>query len=92
MRRNLAGIVSILIPLLLLLLIINFFLGLAPIEKIQGLPVIMPIILCPIGAAIGFVSYRMQRDMLSLIGMISNFILFLFPILYHVIGTLLFGV
>ncbi|MBP3950186.1 hypothetical protein [Bacillus suaedae] len=92
MKRSLAGIVSILIPVLLLLLIINFFVGVAPIENIQGLPVIMPIILCPIGGAIGFVSYRAQKDMLSLIGMISNFILFLFPILYHVIGTLLLGV
>ncbi|MDQ0159482.1 hypothetical protein [Alkalibacillus salilacus] len=92
MKKSLLGVVSTIIPFVLLVLIINFFLGLVPIDKIQGLPLIFPIILCPIGAIIGFVSYRLHKDKLSLIGIVFNIILFLFPIVYHVFGILAFGV
>lgn len=79
-KSNILGIISILIPSVLLLFILNFFWGLVPIDKIQGLPVIMPLILCPIGAIIGFISYKDKRDKVSLIGIVLNVIMFLFPI------------
>lgn len=90
-KSNILGIISILIPSILLLLILNFIWGLVPIDKIQGLPVIMPFVLCPIGAIIGFFSYKINRDKVSLIGIAFNVIMFLFPIGYHVFGTLIFG-
>lgn len=86
------GIISVLIPFVLLILIINFFAGWVSIDKNQGLPIIMPIILCPIGVVLGLVSFRVKKDRLSLTGIVLNIILFLFPILYHFIGTLVFGV
>ncbi|MFD2705847.1 hypothetical protein [Salibacterium lacus] len=92
MRKRITGVVSVGIPLLLLFLILNFFSGLIPMDNMQGLPVILPIFLCPIGAVIGFVSYRLYKDKWSLIGIVFNIVMFLFPILYHVIGTVIFGV
>ncbi|WP_307337491.1 hypothetical protein [Metabacillus malikii] len=86
------GIISILIPVVVTILIINFFSAFILLEKLQGLPVIMPIFLCPIGAMLGFISYRLYKGKLSLIGIIINILLFMFPIIYHVLGTFYFGV
>lgn len=89
---HILGAVSVLIPFLLLVLIINFFAGVVAIGEFSGLPILMPIILCPIGAVIGLAAYRLNKDKLSLTGIVLNMILFLIPILYHLIGTVIFGV
>ncbi|OZT76217.1 hypothetical protein [Salinicoccus roseus] len=91
-KINILGIVSILIPTIVSILILNFLLGIVPIEKIEGLPLVMPMFLCPIGAIIGLIAYRYRKDRLSLIGIIFNIILFLFPIAYNIFVTLIFGV
>ena len=89
---NIFGVVSVLIPLILSILILNFFLEIVPNEKIQGLPLILPLFLCPIGAVVGVVGYRYRKDQILRIGIISNIILFLFPIAYNIFATLIFGV
>ncbi|WP_271401150.1 hypothetical protein [Salinicoccus roseus] len=91
-KINILGIVSILIPTIVSILILNFLLGIVPIEKIEGLPLVMPMFLCPIGAIIGFIAYRYRKDQLSMIGIIFNIILFMFPIAYNIFVTLIFGV
>lgn len=91
-KINIWGAISILIPSVLIILILNFYLGLIPLDKIEGLPIILPIFLCPFGAVIGFFSYKVKRDKLSFVGMILNIPLFLFPTLYNLFGTLVFGV
>lgn len=91
-KINILGIVSILIPTIVSILILNFLLGIVPIEKIEGLPLVIPIFLCPIGAIIGFIAYKYRKDRLSMIGIIFNIILLLFPIAYNILVTLLFGV
>ncbi|NPC91357.1 hypothetical protein HOO54_03625 [Bacillus sp. WMMC1349] len=83
--------ISLLIPSFLTILILNFFFEIVPLEKIQGLPLVFPLFLCPIAAVFGFVSYRLKKDKLSQIGIIFNILLFIFPIAYNIIGTLLFG-
>ncbi|WP_017548321.1 hypothetical protein [Salinicoccus carnicancri] len=91
-KINILGILSILIPTIVSILILNFLLGIVPIKKIEGLPLVMPMFLCPIGAIIGFIAYRYRKDQLSMIGIIFNIILFLFPIAYNIFVTLIFGV
>ncbi|NGY85317.1 hypothetical protein F6Y05_02780 [Bacillus megaterium] len=51
-----------------------------------------PFAIAPIGFIIAVIGYKMSKDRLSLIGMIYNIVLFLFPILYFVLGTLIAGV
>ncbi|SFM22875.1 hypothetical protein SAMN04488054_12320 [Salibacterium qingdaonense] len=92
MRKQFLRVVSTAIPLLLLVLILNFFSGLIPTDSIQGLPVILPIFLCPVGAVLGVISYRLYKDRWSLTGIVFNIVMFLFPVFYHVIGTVIFGV
>ncbi|MRX73692.1 hypothetical protein GJU40_16245 [Bacillus lacus] len=91
-KTSIFGVISIAIPIVLTLLILNYFAGLIPLETLQGLPIVLPLFFCPIGAFIGFVSYRISKDGLSLYGIIANLALFLFPILYNVFATFLYGV
>jgi ABC-type polysaccharide/polyol phosphate export permease len=90
-KSSFLGVLSILFPIVLGLLILNFFTDIIPLEKIQGLPVLMPLFVCPIGAVIGFLGYKRSRDTLSLVGIIANVVLFLFPVFYHILGTLIMG-
>lgn len=90
-KSSFLGVLSILFPIVLGLLILNFFTDIIPLEKIQGLPVLMPLFLYPFGAVIGFLGYKRNRDTLSLVGIIANVVLFLFPIFYHILGTLIMG-
>ncbi|WP_270181265.1 hypothetical protein [Alkalihalobacillus sp. CinArs1] len=90
MKKTLS-LISIIIPIVLSVLIINFLLdGIA--LRIQGLPIVLPIVLCPVGAAFGVMGYRMNKDHLSRIGIIFNLVLFIFPIAYNIVGTLSHGV
>lgn len=83
---------SIFVPSLLTLLIINRLFDIIYIPKIEGLPLLLPLVLCPIPAIIAFVTYYIDRDKLSLIGIIFNLLLFvLFPFGYGIIVTFLFG-
>ncbi|MGG4265885.1 hypothetical protein [Peribacillus simplex] len=88
--QKIPGLISILIPSVLTLLIINFLFDIFSL-KIQGMPLVFPFILCPIGAILGFVGHQMRRDKLSLVGIIFNIILFLFPILFNIVATITLG-
>lgn len=89
MKKTL-GVMSILTPTVLTIFIINFLFDIVSI-KIQGLPIVIPFILCPIGAALGFTEYYINRDKISSVGLFFNIILLVFPILYNIIGALIQG-
>ncbi|WP_027953785.1 hypothetical protein [Halobacillus kuroshimensis] len=91
MVKKMLSVGSILIPTVLTILIVNFLFGIVPLN-IQGLPINLPFILCPIGAVLGLIGYKMNRDNLARAGMIFNIGLFLFPIAFNIIGTLSGGV
>lgn len=89
MKKTL-GLISVLIPTVLAVFIINFLFDIISLN-IQGLPIILPFILCPLGVALGFLGYKMNQDKISLVGIIFNIILFVFPILYNIIVILTQG-
>ncbi|WP_338749061.1 hypothetical protein [Bacillus sp. FJAT-52991] len=88
--KKILGITSVFIPAVLALFIINFLFDIVTL-KIQGLPLVLPFVLCPVGAIFGFVGYKMNRDKLSFTGIIFNIILFVFPVIYNVMVTLIQG-
>lgn len=52
----------------------------------------LPLFLCPVPAIIASITYYLDRDKLSLFGILFNVILFvLFPYGYGIIVTLLYG-
>ncbi|MGG3195549.1 hypothetical protein [Priestia aryabhattai] len=85
------GGISLLYVIINTLLIFNFFTGLIAAEKLQGLPIIAPIFLVPLMIVPAIIGFFIKKDKLCLWAIILNIILFLVPIGYHVIGTLVFG-
>jgi drug/metabolite transporter (DMT)-like permease len=74
-----------------LIFIVNFFFDIITFGKIQGLPVFFPLIFCSIGLFFASKAYGIQKSALTLSVIIANLVLFLFPFIYMIGGTLLFG-
>lgn len=91
-KRSVLGGISIAFAVVLAALVLNFLTGLIPLDKLEGLPIVMPLVLAPIGAIIGLIGYRINKCKLSLWGIIFNIVMFLVPIFYNIFGTLMFGV
>ncbi len=75
-----------------LIFIANFLLDIIPLQKIQGLPVFFPLIFCSIGLYFGSKAYRIKKNFLTLSAIIGNIVLILFPFIYMMGGTVIFGV
>ncbi|MGF9772953.1 hypothetical protein ABEX30_10935 [Priestia aryabhattai] len=91
-KGSVLGGISIAFAVVLAALVLNFLIGLISLDKLEGLPIVMPLVLAPIGAIIGFIGYRINKCKLSLFGIIFNILIFLVPIFYNIFGTLIFGV
>lgn len=91
-KRSLLGGISVAFAVVLAALVLNFLTGLIPLDKLEGLPIVMPLVLAPIGVIIGLIGYRINKCKLSLWGIIFNIVMFLVPIFYNIFGTLMFGV
>ncbi|MGK3722534.1 hypothetical protein ACSLFS_26045 [Priestia megaterium] len=91
-KGSVLGGISSSFAVVLAALVLNFLTGLISLDKLEGLPIVMPLVLAPIGAIIGFIGYRINKCKLSLFGIIFNILMFLVPIFYNIFGTLIFGV
>ncbi|MCY7750682.1 hypothetical protein MOB47_03485 [Bacillus inaquosorum] len=85
-----AAIFSITIPIISAILIINFITGVISIPW-QGMPVLFPLILSPIGIILSLASIKAKKRC-AVYGIVLNAIMFLFPFFWFIGGTLLFGV
>ncbi|MGE5627790.1 MAG: hypothetical protein ACM3X7_06700 [Solirubrobacterales bacterium] len=93
-KHTLCGKISIGIALILVVILINEFVQIFPTHKtkLQGILILLPSLIAPIGAILGLIPLKKNKDDLAKWGLILNIILFFCPILYTMIGTLLFGV
>lgn len=93
-KLSMYGLISVMIASLLLLLLINNFVEIIPLQRklLQGGAVLLPIFISPIGGLIGYIGLRESNDKISYIGLISNIVLSAVPFLYMIFGTLIFGV
>ena len=90
--QKLLIILSLVISSSLFLLFMNTFLGVIPLnESIQGLPLLLPFFIAPVGIIIGLIGYLNLRNKLGVFGLVSNVVMFLLPFIYMIGGTLLFG-
>ncbi len=88
--KNVRTIISILIPLVLTMLIINFLCEVIP-TVLEGLPIFFPLILCPIGFALAHFSFKNEKSSWSKFGMILNAVLFFTPFIWMMGGAMFFG-
>lgn len=89
---NMLSTISICIPMVIFILILNWFFKITPYQKLQGLPLMISIFVCPIAIILGIVSSKISNNRFWKIGVIFNLILFFLPFLYWFFGTLIFGV
>ena len=85
-------IISYLLFLVPLIFITNFLFDIITLEKIQGLPVFFPLVFCSIGLFFASKAYQTQKSALTIGAIIANSVLFLFPFIYMIGGTAIFGV
>lgn len=84
--------ISYFLFLLPLLLILNFLFEIVTLEKFQGLVVFLPLLFCSAGLFFSLKAYENKKKSLTLVSIIANSGLILFPFLYMVFGTVIFGV
>ncbi|MFD6442747.1 hypothetical protein ACFWDG_23915 [Peribacillus sp. NPDC060186] len=85
-------IVSYLLFLVPLMFIVNFLFDIVTLEKIQGLPIFFPLVFCPIGLFFTSKAHKIQKNFLTLGAIIVNSVLLIFPLVYMILGTVIFGV
>jgi len=76
------GILSICLPLVVLLLIFNWFFKITPYQKLQGLPLLIAPFISLIGFGLGYISFRKSPNNLAKWSMVINVILIVSPFLY----------
>ncbi len=90
-KWSLPSVISLAIPIVVTILIINVFFGLFPLPKLQGLSVMFPIFSSPLGIILGFIGLRKYKDKASLWGIIANGVLGVVPFAYWTLGVLIWG-
>jgi len=90
-NSKLPGIISICIPLIVFLLILNWFLKITPYQKLQGAPLLIAPFTSLIGLILSYISFKKSPNTLLKWGIFINAIIFALPFLYWIAGTLVFG-
>lgn len=90
-KGSLVGALSVAIPVLMILLILNWFFTITPYQKLSGLPILIVPFVSIIGFVLGIISVKLGSRSIGKLGIASNIVLFVLPSLYWVIGTLSYG-
>ncbi len=72
------------------MLILNWFLEITPYQKLEGMPLMLTPLICPIGILFGVLSIKTMPNKLGKWSIIFNGILIALPFLYWILGTLVF--
>ena len=88
---NTLSIISFTIPLLIFILILNWLFKITPYQRIEGMPLMLTPLICPIGILFGVLSIKITPNKLAKLSIIFNGILMALPFLYWIFGTLVFG-
>lgn len=89
---NVLGIISLIIALILLLPILNWFFKITSYQKLEGLPLLITPFISPLGFVFGVLSIKVSsNNKFGKYGCICNAILFILPFLYWCLGTLIVG-
>lgn len=85
-------IISNLLFLVPLIFITNFLFDIVTLEEIQGLPVFFPLVFCSFGLFFASKAYQIQKRALTIGAIVANLVLLLFPFIYMIGETVIFGV
>ncbi|PEY42173.1 hypothetical protein CN354_04640 [Bacillus cereus] len=86
-NSRITTIISISIPVLLILLIVNFINEII-LTVFQGVSLVVPLFLCPIGFILAIFSYTVDKSNGAKIGIVLNVLVFLIPFILLIRGTM----
>lgn len=89
---NILGIISIVMPIMVFILILNWFFKLTSFQQFQGMSLLAAPIVGVIGFALALAAGKMTASRCAKFGIASNVVLFALPFIYWILGTLIFGV
>ncbi|WP_439876969.1 hypothetical protein ACSLGG_31545 (plasmid) [Bacillus mycoides] len=87
MIKKIGTIISIIIPILLILSIVNFAYKII-LTEFFGVSILLPVFLCPIGFTLAIFSYQVDKNIGAKIRIILNMLVFLIPFI-RVIGKIM---
>ncbi|WP_242215413.1 hypothetical protein [Bacillus cereus group sp. BfR-BA-01383] len=87
LKNRIGTIISILIPVLLILSIVNVAYKII-LTGFFGVSILLPVFLCPIGFILAIFSYRVDKNIGAKIGIILNAVVFLIPFIW-MIGSIM---
>lgn len=90
-HAKIIGIISFIIPLIMTLLILNWYFQITPYQKYQGLPLMLTPITSIIGIILANISFKKYPNKLTKWSIIFNVILFFLPFIYWILGTIIWG-
>lgn len=83
--------ISIILPVMMILLILNWLFSITPFQSLQGLPLVIAPLLSIILIVLGFFTFKNNRSIILKLGIGINLLIIIFSFLYHFLGTLIFG-
>ncbi len=86
-KSGVTTIISISIPVLLILLIVNFINEII-LTVFHGISLVLPLFLCPIGFILAIFSYTVDKNNGAKIGIVLNVLVFLIPFILLIRGTM----
>ncbi|KUO75500.1 MAG: hypothetical protein APF77_22565 [Clostridia bacterium BRH_c25] len=89
---NMLGVISIVIPAIVFMLILNWYFKLTQYQRLEGLPLLIAPFAGFMGFITGYASLKIYANKFAKSGMAANVVLFLLPFAYWILGTLIFGV
>lgn len=87
-KQTLLGKISIGIAFMTIVMQINVFIQIVPAP---GILLLSPLFIAPVGLILGLIPLKESKDKIAKWGVILNIILFLYPILYYILATLIVG-
>lgn len=80
-KNRICTIISIIIPILLILSIVNVAYKII-LTEFFGVSILLPVFLCPIGFILAIFSYQVDKNSRAKIGIILNVVVFLIPFIW----------
>lgn len=82
---------SFILGIVMVLMTLNWIFQIIPNQGIQGMSLLLSLYVSPIGIFMGYLSSRKIGSKYGKWAMILHSVLFILPIVYFIVGTLVFG-
>ena len=87
---NLLALISLIIFIVIILPILNWFFQITPWQRLEGFPLFLGIFISLFGVLFGILSIKIENNKWGKLGIIVNTLLVFLPSIYMTLGVLIF--